>query len=98
LRRTIKFPFNFFQATAQYCELLNKFFDLYNSKIDDLDSCASFPPEKQPFGHNIEEQMKILDEIYEFVDKMRKKGDVQIFNIIVHSSFMFLNFRGKKRS
>jgi hypothetical protein len=65
------------QGTAKFCLIFNMFFDLFNSKVnEDCDPTQSDQPaEKLPFGKKLEAQTKILDEIYEFVSSMRKKGE-----------------------
>jgi len=54
---------------------------------------ADLPPEKQPFGACLDAQRKILDEVYNFVEKMRKKGSKKGAKMIFFQKGILLNCR-----
>jgi hypothetical protein len=62
-------------------------YEIYVDLGDDL------PPEKQPFGACLDKQMAVLDEIYNFVKKMRKKGSKKGAKMIFFQKGVLLNCR-----
>jgi len=66
----------YFQATAELCMMMNKYFDMLNVKEDlrlkypDIE----IPPQKLPFGAALVEQTQLLKTIANFVSKMRVVG------------------------
>jgi hypothetical protein len=61
-----------FQPTALFCEILDRFFDLFNSNPNKIEKDEK-RIEKLPFGgKHLKEQKKILQETADFVRNMRK--------------------------
>jgi hypothetical protein len=54
---------------------MNTLFDIFNVRLDKrLTSEQELPPEQLPYGAKLEEQSKILEEAYNFVSELRKRG------------------------
>lgn len=50
-------------------------------------------PQKQPFGKCLDEQKKMLDEVYDFVKQMRRKGGRKGAALIFYQKGVLLNCR-----